>query len=715
MAWWVLPLLGVALLLPSANFQVFDGLPLSSPPEFVALVLLVPALASRALRRLYARGLRRAGSRVTRGLLTAGALAFGAKLALLATGSHTGFLACYQSPLASPPGGACERSFEHPLGRFAVTRIDRRLDFEPTTWQLSFVNSLRFNFYQWKPGLPRRERLPLLVTWRGSVEHAEPWTAQLTYVGDATVEIGPDTHLLPAHYGPPRTMRVPVPAGRHELRLNYRFDDGARTGQPAPPFPGATLRLAREQTPGAAGPIPVTPVPRTWRVVAAAADGLLGLTVLSLVPLYLRVLLPTWWILGVLGGASISLALRLSPIPRWLPRGWIHFPFLAGLAAVAACRPRPRVLLACYFGIVALSLAVAGRRVPSLETVLPRSAGDDWLTYESQARTMLDTGSLQGGERVFYNAPLYRYVRFLERLLLGDGDLLVFAAGLAALYFAAIWMVARLGAGQRATGRSWGLFLAGTLILMLTTTDPVARFVLAPLSEAPTWTALLAGFPLLFAARTSRAWLVGAALVGLASGIRPNQLPGIVFLVAVFLGATLRQRPRAALLALAMFLGMTALPLVHNLYYGGRMVLLAASGVDPATLTLPPRQMLAIGHDATVRERALAQIRQTLYLEPLPDPALRLAMHGLQAAWLLSVGAVIARWRRIAWPARVLLLWPAAFLGVHLFYTPLYYFPRHIVQGYLSMGIVASYVASGRANRMGAGRPAASRSSELTL
>jgi hypothetical protein len=157
------------------------------------------------------------------------------------------------------------------------------------------------------------------------------------------------------------------------------------------------------------------------------------------------------------------------------------------------------------------------------------------------------------------------------------------------------------------------------------------------------------------------------------------------------------------LAALAVFLGTAMLPLAHNLYYGGRLVPFTMTGAVPATLTLPPREALAIGHDRTLRARALAHVRQTLYLEPLPDPALRLAVHGLQAAWLLAAGAVVAGWRRVNWTARLLLLWPWAFLGVHLFYSPLSYFPRHVVVGYLSMGLVAGYVASGRGSRPGLG------------
>ena len=193
---------------------------------------------------------------------------------------------------------------------------------------------------------------------------------------------------------------------------------------------------------------------------------------------------------------------------------------------------------------------------------------------------------------------------------------------------------------------------------MLTASTAIVSFVLAPLSEASTWAALLFGFPLLFAARTPRAWPVGTALAGLAAGIRPNQAPGLAVLVAVFLMTVPRRRWRSALAASTVFLAVAALPLAHNLYYGGRFVLFATAGAHPASLTLPPGQLLALGHDAAVRSQAVAKVRQLLYLEPLPDPALRLAMHGLQAAWLLAVAGTIASWRRVDGLTWLLLLGP---------------------------------------------------------
>jgi len=50
----LLPILWAVLLLPSANFARFDGLPLDTGPELIGLLLLLPLTVSAALRR-YAR------------------------------------------------------------------------------------------------------------------------------------------------------------------------------------------------------------------------------------------------------------------------------------------------------------------------------------------------------------------------------------------------------------------------------------------------------------------------------------------------------------------------------------------------------------------------------------------------------------------------------------------------------------------------------------
>ena len=136
-------------------------------------------------------------------------------------------------------------------------------------------------------------------------------------------------------------------------------------------------------------------------------------------------------------------------------------------------------------------------------------------------------------------------------------------------------------------------------------------------------------------------------------------------------------------------------PLAHNLYYGGRLVPFTTSGSDSRNLTLPPSKLLAIGHDPAVRARAREQLRALLAFEPLGTAVVPFALHGLQVVWLVAP----AQWRRVDSTTRLLLLWPAVFLGVHVFYQTTTYYPRHLVAGYLAMGLVGAYVASGRGRR----------------
>ena len=141
---------------------------------------------------------------------------------------------------------------------------------------------------------------------------------------------------------------------------------------------------------------------------------------------------------------------------------------------------------------------------------------------------------------------------------------------------------------------------------------------------------------MLFAAWNIRAWRGGAALAGLTVGIRPNQTPAIGYLAATFLATTPSRHRRRALAAMGVFLAISALPLAHNLYYGGRLVPFTISGSDSRNLTLPPSKLLAIGHDPAVRARAREQLRALLAFEPLGTAVVPFALHGLQVVWLVA-------------------------------------------------------------------------------
>ena len=695
-------LFALLLLVPSANYQLFDGLPLSRGAEFVALALVIPLVLSRALRRLHRRWVGGWPRAIRIAAATAGGLALGAKLLLLASGTHQGFLACYRMPLQPPSAAPCERSFENPFVRFAVTRVDRAIGFDQHDWDLGFLNTIRFDRHYMGTEQRLRGRLPIQASWHGVVERPEPWVARVTYTGEAALIVDPEgppasrgvTRLLP-HYGPPRTQPVPMPAGRHVLRIDYRFDDGSRRDGPPPIGPWATLHVDRGRGPDGLGPgAAVRPVrPHTaWRALAWAADATVVLLGAPLLLFYLGLLWRDAWLL--------ALVAVLTPLVDRMDPARLGFPSSVGLCALLVLVAGPvlgrrwrRRLLGAYFATLYVTWFVTLRTFRRLDVVTLREFAGDPLFYESQARSILDTWSLEGGEPIFIYQPLFRYIRFAERLLLGEGDGLVGILALTALYWALCWAFARLAARPRAPGPRMALFAAAALLMLaLASTPPVVFFVQASLSEYPTWIFLVLAFPMLAVSRSPVQWRTGAALAGLTLLTRSNQAPGVLALLGVFAWRTWRARPRATVGSLALVALILSLPAWHNFYYGGRF---AVAGKDqPHLLRLPPQKWPRILDDAAVRKEALNQLDHLFYVRPVDDPpprgdALsRLAIRGLQVLWLATCLVALRR-RGFAPGTKLLLLGlPLLYLGVHFVYVVDDYYPRHIIAGYLAMGLV---------------------------
>ena len=72
-----------------------------------------------------------------------------------------------------------------------------------------------------------------------------------------------------------------------------------------------------------------------------------------------------------------------------------------------------RNLLFAYVSVTLLVFIHESISMSSLGAVLIRDGGSDYLAYESFARSILDTWSLEAGEAVFYYQPFFRYLLFL--------------------------------------------------------------------------------------------------------------------------------------------------------------------------------------------------------------------------------------------------------------------------------------------------------------
>jgi hypothetical protein len=137
--------------------------------------------------------------------------------------------------------------------------------------------------------------------------------------------------------------------------------------------------------------------------------------------------------------------------------------------------------------------------------------------------------------------------------------------------------------------------------------------------------------------------------------------------------------------ALALFAAIAVLPAGHNFYYGHRLVRLTTS--DDYNLELPPRRLvLAWQQDGADRRRVVEKARLLAHVREHSDTLGELAFHGLQAVWFVSLVGILI------WPrslTSVILLAPLLYLSPHLFYLLNIYCPRHIVIGYLAMGVAA--------------------------
>jgi len=385
-------------------------------------------------------------------------------------------------------------------------------------------------------------------------------------------------------------------------------------------------------------------------------------------------------------GVAIAHALAMRLVPTWQVRlrqlvepGLALIGIAAALALLVRVRGR-RVVLP--FALIAATLLVAMFNDASfLGGLRPFDSGDDGLVYDGYARVMLRqliagdiTGTLQGVEPVFYFTPGLRYLRAAEHLIFGESYL-----GYLSLILLLPFLVFALF--RRFLPLTWALAL--TLVFAAV---PVGVLFGSSLVQYIKWAArgfadpaayifFLAAFVLLLGRlgegprdRFARAFGAGL-LFALALFVRPNIAPAAGILLAGAGLAALAQRRFRRVAGLvggfAAVLGMA----LHNLVYGGVLVLFTTTAELPRLLQMPPSAYLAaiaeLAHLNFAGEyvaRALRQISGWL-----AGPSEMIAMAPLNAAAILVLVRV-ALWRGADPWLRLTALATLAQHGVALFY-----------------------------------------------
>ncbi|MCX6026415.1 MAG: hypothetical protein NTY23_09180 [Chloroflexi bacterium] len=287
---------------------------------------------------------------------------------------------------------------------------------------------------------------------------------------------------------------------------------------------------------------------------------------------------------------------------------------------------------------------------------------------------------------VFYAQPLYRYIKFGEHALFGEGDVLYGTAVFLLALGGAFYSLERFRSPRSREAR--GLLWIVTAVCLLGVTGYyMARFVRDGMAEYPTWIAMLWAFPLMFAPARNRELVWGAFLLGMASITRTNQIPGNGLMLAVSLLLHGRRRWKDGMLPLALFGGVCLLPLVHNLVYGGAFVFTTTSAGVASNLILGPQQWLAVLRgDPQAVSRLLNQVQLLLFAVPLDDWQAPVGMfaHVLMVAWLIATILAARRgWHR----ADVVMLLPLPYVLTHLVFAVQTYYPRHVTMAVLVAGL----------------------------
>ena len=279
----------------------------------------------------------------------------------------------YANDTWTPP---VERSAE--LREPGVTRHEERLAYgaagQPDL-PLHFFNDLRFNFIE--PGDPKEDRLAYSAEWRGFLRHDDNSSPVTFYLETATGVSGQlsidDRSVIVLDSATPRSGSITLQSGWHAVRVRVKAPYGSGRRVEAGEMVDGTKR------PFDRGRILLRPVGSARLVIDAT----------------LR------WVTRIVDAIMLFwLALLVVMRAR---HAWRH------------ARIGRLLFLVAIIEALAFAWGYAGRMVVML-------GGDDWLMYESYARSIALGDVIGAGQKgVFHTQPLYPYFLALIHLGFGDG------------------------------------------------------------------------------------------------------------------------------------------------------------------------------------------------------------------------------------------------------------------------------------------------------
>ena len=340
-------------------------------------------------------------------------------------------------------------------------------------------------------------------------------------------------------------------------------------------------------------------------------------------------------------------------------------------------------------------LPVTGKSFASnLSAVFFRSTATDWTIHAANTRSALFRGLLFGNEPVFYLQPGYRYFAPIFQYLFGDGDVRLSIAVMFATLVGLVLLLNVFVENSRTVFDKCitSIFLAGALFFA--TSWVMSYFILVQTTEIPTWPLMLLGSYVAIRRKNSKAGLtIPGMMFGLAVCMRPNQIIGhVVLLLALSLIIDFGVAPVRKLIHLTQrFVSMgvvSALPLIHNLYFGNQFVVFSTSRAGGSfDLSAAPDHILRYLYVYTRPLRSGDLTSQGIMGLPGNgySKSIWIAMVVFLFIWIISV-VQTARVRNI-WKFMFAILVPFSYILPIIPYHA--YFPRHAVVFWLSLFVVS--------------------------
>jgi hypothetical protein len=355
-----------------------------------------------------------------------------------------------------------------------------------------------------------------------------------------------------------------------------------------------------------------------FEVLKPAPGSRFAETITTLIDMIITITVGVFGLLLALAYRRALTIIGLLAASAYVIHKWIGFPVGIGYDGVEGSSIIPTSLLLCAIILIPLCfvrrkaflpVAIVGSLYLSIERTLNlnpgtrwdhftpsteqisnlgytffRSGYTDWLIHAWLTRGTLFGGYLFGFEPVFYLQPGYRYIAPLVHWGFGDGDIIITVIFFFAMSMGGFLMIDSVLRYSQSKIEQLGCALLSLSLLFILSSWVTNYFFLVQTTEIPTWGFTLIAFSLVLRAKTTffKSFLP-AILIGAAVITRPNQLIGgfVVVLIISFLAQPDVEkhvvRVRRWLLTIAAFAGVTALPLVHNLYYGKQFVLFSTS------------------------------------------------------------------------------------------------------------------------------------------